>query len=166
MTTITVSAEMGGRDAEQAILPHLRTLKTALKGRSFEGFPLPEVAFILRVDGTDWRDHSYGLSGPGNIAFDRNRQWVSVDLGIPSEQWAGRAPAKVAAFVAGAIMACGFAERARQPPLGGNRLGRVAKCAAGVLCCVHDAVQLRQLTQRATTTSSPSAAVLFPPATM
>ena len=51
MTTIDVSAQFGGPDAAEAVLPHFRALKAALKGKSFGGFPFPQLAFILRVDG-------------------------------------------------------------------------------------------------------------------
>jgi hypothetical protein len=102
MTTIDVSAELGGLDADQATLPHFRALKSALKGRSFEGFPFPELAFILRVDG---EVSSFGLSGPGHIDFDKKGQWVSVDIGIPTANWVAREASEVSTFIAGALMA-------------------------------------------------------------
>ena len=102
MTTIDVSAEIGGLDADQAIRPHFRALKSALKGRSFEGFALAELTFILRVDG---EVSAFGLSGPGNIDFDKKGQWVSVDIGIPTGNWIARGVSEIAAFVAGAILA-------------------------------------------------------------
>jgi hypothetical protein len=102
MTVIDVSAQIGGLDAEPVLLPHFFALKSALQGRSFEGFPLRELAFILRVDG---EVSTYGLSGPGNIDFDKKGQWVSVDIGITSTAWVGRKGSEISDFVANAILA-------------------------------------------------------------
>jgi hypothetical protein len=96
--TIEVSAEFGGRDAHRAISPHFLALKSALKGKSFRGFPFPQLDFILRVDG---EVSSYGLSGAGNVRFDRTG--VSVDIGI-TRDLAGRGAAEISDFVAGAIL--------------------------------------------------------------
>lgn len=100
MSILTVSAQFGGLDAGQAGLPHFRALKSALKGKSFVGFPYPELAFILRVDGDI---SSYGLSGAGHTEFDRKRQWVSVDIG-PTKEWVGRSVSEVSVFIARAMM--------------------------------------------------------------
>ena len=101
MTTIDVSAQFGGRDAAEAVLPHFWALKSALKGTTLVGFPFRELAFILRVDG---EINTYGQSGAGNVRFDKKGTYVSVDLGLTHEDLAGRGPAEVAAFVAGEIM--------------------------------------------------------------
>lgn len=100
-TSIDVSAQFGGRDASQAVLPHFRALKSALKGKTFGGFPFPKLTFILRVDG---EVNAYGQSGAGSIDFDKKGGYVSVDIGITREDQAGRGPADLSAFVAGAIL--------------------------------------------------------------
>ena len=101
MTTFDVSAQFGGPDAAQAVLPHFRALKSALKGKAFGGFPFPRLAFILRVDG---KVSAYGQSGAGNIEFDKKGGYVSVDIGITRHDLGGGGPAEVSAFVAGAII--------------------------------------------------------------
>ncbi|MBF5042123.1 hypothetical protein FGE12_06930 [Aggregicoccus sp. 17bor-14] len=100
-TTLEVSAQFGGRDAAQAVLPHFRALKSALEGKSFEGFPFPQLAFILRVDG---EISSFDFSGAGSIDFDKKRRYVSVHIGITREDWTERRPVEVSALVADAIM--------------------------------------------------------------
>lgn len=100
-TTLDVSAQFGGRDAAQALLPHFQALKSALKGKFFGGFPFRQLAFILRVDG---EVNAYDQSGPGNIQFGKEGRYVSVDIGITRDDQAGRGPADLSAFVAGAIM--------------------------------------------------------------
>lgn len=100
MTTFEISAQFGGTDAAQALLPHFRAVKSAHKGRSFDGFPFAELAFILRVDG---EVSSYGQSGPGRVDIKRKGRYVSVDLGIPRDQWAGRSTRETSAFIAAAI---------------------------------------------------------------
>ena len=99
ITTIDVAAEFGGRDAAQAVPPHFRHLKAALKSIRFPGFPFRELAFILRVDG---EINAFRQSGAGNVQFDK--VGVSVDIGITREDRAGRGDSELAAFVAGAIM--------------------------------------------------------------
>jgi len=100
-TTFDVSAQFGGRDAAQSLLPHFWTLKSAVQGKSLDGFPFPQLAFILRVDG---EVNTYGLSGSGNVQFDRKGRYVSVDIGVTRDDLARGGPAEVSAFVAGAIM--------------------------------------------------------------
>ena len=102
MTIIGVSAQFGGLDGAQVILPHFRALQRALENRSFAGFPLPELHFILRVDG---QLQAFGPSGADNIKFGRKRRWVSVDIVITTAEWEGRDTSEISAFVAGAIMA-------------------------------------------------------------
>ena len=76
---IDFSAQFGGNDAADVVLPHFRALKAAAKGVCFEGFSLPELSFILRVDG---EVNAYGLSGVGCLDFDKDNEYVSVDIGI------------------------------------------------------------------------------------
>ncbi|MBZ0154545.1 MAG: hypothetical protein K8J09_23700 [Planctomycetes bacterium] len=101
-TAIDVAAEFGGRDAAQAVLPHFRALKSALKGRAFGGFPFAKFGFILRVDG---EVRSYGKSGVGNIEVNKDGGYVSVDIGITRADWVGEDPAALSAFVAREISA-------------------------------------------------------------
>jgi hypothetical protein len=100
MTIFDVSAQFGGPDAAEKVLPHFRALKSALKGKSFGGFPFPKLAFILRVDG---QVSAYGKSGSGSIDFDTKGHYVSVDIGITYEDMAGRGDTELSAFVARAI---------------------------------------------------------------
>jgi hypothetical protein len=74
---IDVSAQFGGRDAAQAVLPHFRALKKAAKGVAIPDFPSRKLAFILRVDG---EVRQYGDSGPCNIDVDKNLEYVSMDI--------------------------------------------------------------------------------------
>lgn len=79
---IDFSAEFGGQDAADAVLSHFKCLKSAAKGIKLEGFPFPELAYILRVDGTV---NCYGLLGSGYLEVDKGGEYVSVDIGIPIE---------------------------------------------------------------------------------
>src|SRR5688572_22507805 len=73
------SAEFGVRDAAAAVLPHFKALKAASRGLDLTGFPFPQLAYILRVDGEVTR---YQLSGAGNLEIDSDRQYLSIDIGI------------------------------------------------------------------------------------
>ena len=76
--TLDVSAQFGGRDAAKAVLPHFKALKGAAKSGGIASFPVPKLAFILRVDG---EVNEYGLSGAGNVDVDRRGKYVSIDIG-------------------------------------------------------------------------------------
>lgn len=78
---IDFSAEFGGRDAATAVLPHFRALKAASRELFLDGFPFETLAFILRVDGEVNR---YQLSGAGNLEIDKDGEYLSVDIGISS----------------------------------------------------------------------------------
>ena len=99
-TRIDVAAQFGGDDAAQLVLPHFRALKAALRGIAFDGFPIPELAFILRVDGSV---SAYGLSGAGNVEFDRKGRYVSIDIGITNADLEGGGDAELAEFIAESI---------------------------------------------------------------
>lgn len=73
------SAQFGGCDAQDAVLPHLLALKRAAVGVSVAGFPAADLSFILRVDG---EIQLYGPSGAEHIRVGRNREYISVDIGV------------------------------------------------------------------------------------
>lgn len=78
-TSIDFSAEFGGQDAVDAVLPHFFALKAASKGIEFTGFPFPKLAFILRVDGQVCQ---YGFSGTGDPEIDPDGEYLSIDIGV------------------------------------------------------------------------------------
>lgn len=78
-STIDFSAEFGGRDAADAVLPHFKALKAAACGIELEGFGFPKLSFILRVDG---EVNQYGPSGPGHVEVDREGEYLSVDISL------------------------------------------------------------------------------------
>ena len=78
-TTIDFSAQFGGQDAADAVLPHFKALKAAAKGIEFSGFPYPEPAYILRVDG---QVSQFGFSGTGEPDVDRDGEYLSIDIGV------------------------------------------------------------------------------------
>lgn len=81
-SVIDFSAQFGGRDGAAAVLPHFKALKMASHGIQLAGFPLPKLAYILRVDG---EINQYGLSGAGNLELDSKGDYLSIDIGIKHE---------------------------------------------------------------------------------
>ena len=81
-STIVFSSQFGGHDAADAVLPHFWALKAASHGLQLEGFPLPELAFILRVDG---KVNTYPPTADGNLDLDRKGKYLSVDIEISIE---------------------------------------------------------------------------------
>jgi len=81
-STIGFSAQFGGQDAADAVLPHFFALKAVAKGIGFDSFPYTKLAFILRVDG---EVHEYGFSGAGEPDIDRDGECLSIDIGITLE---------------------------------------------------------------------------------
>lgn len=92
-----VSAQFGGKDAAQAVLPHFRALKAAAKAAPLRDFPRRKLAFILRVDG---EVNKYGLSGVGKVDVDAGGEYVSVDIGCTVED-----RARLEETISGAILA-------------------------------------------------------------
>ena len=82
-STLDFSAQFGGRNAAAAVLPHFKLLKEVAKNCLLPEFPFETLAFILRVDGDV---NAYGLSGPGNLDFEKT-EYVSVDIGIAVEDY-------------------------------------------------------------------------------
>ena len=78
-TTIDFSAQFGGRDAADAVLPYFKALKAAARDLEFTGFPFPELAFILRVDG---EVNQFGFSGTGEPDVDCDGEYLSIDIGV------------------------------------------------------------------------------------
>jgi hypothetical protein len=76
---IDFSAQFGGRDAAEAVLPHFRALKAAARELQIQSFPFAELAFLLRVGGEVSR---FGSSGAGNVEIDRDGEYLSVDIVI------------------------------------------------------------------------------------
>lgn len=79
MAIITFSAQMGCKQSSEEALPYFWGLKEAAKEIDISGFPFPELAYILRVDGNIW---AFGVSGPNNFKLDRKGQYLSIDLGV------------------------------------------------------------------------------------
>ena len=81
-TSIGFSAQFGGRDAADAVLPHFHALKAAACSIQIDSFPFPKLAFILRVDGSVQR---YGRSGVEHVKVDRKGAFVSVDITVEEQ---------------------------------------------------------------------------------
>ena len=76
---VVFSAQFGGRDAADAVLPHFKALKAVAKEVTLDAFPYPELAFILRVDG---EISQYGFSGVGEPEVDKGGGYLAIDIGI------------------------------------------------------------------------------------
>ncbi len=98
-STLDFSAQFGSQDAADSILPHFRALKSAAKGVELEGTPFQQVAFILRVDG---EHQQFGFAGADHVDID-GLNYVSVDIGVPSEVYVGRREDVIARFVSNAM---------------------------------------------------------------
>ena len=101
MTSIEVSAQFGGGDAADALMPHFDALKMAAQDITFEGLPFSRLAFVLRVDG---QVRAFGQCGAGRIDVDQEGDSVSVDIGIPKEEWS-ELGSRLSAFIANALAA-------------------------------------------------------------
>lgn len=78
-TTFDISGDIGGPDADEAILPHFKAIKRACKGIVFDGEPFTLFMFILRVDGSVRR---FGFTGVDNVQVDRKMGCLSIDIGL------------------------------------------------------------------------------------
>ena len=94
---LDVSAQFGGKDAAQAVLPHFRALKVAVRGQGIRDLPVSKLAFVLRVDG---EVTEYGFSGAGNVDVDARGEYISVDIGCTRDDRANLEERIVTAIVA------------------------------------------------------------------
>ena len=78
-SSVEIAAQFGGSDAAEYVLAHYKALKTAASRVTLEAFPFANLTFILRVDG---EVSSFGGSGPKDVKIGRDREFVSVDLGV------------------------------------------------------------------------------------
>jgi len=82
MSKIDFSAQFGGSKSAEIALPYFRSLKKACSGLVLNNFPLPELAFILRVDGDI---HKFEFSGIAYPKLDNKKKYVSFDIGISTK---------------------------------------------------------------------------------
>lgn len=100
---IDFSAQFGGRDAADAMLPHFRALKAAARDKSLNSLPFDKLAFILRVDG---EVTEFGQSGVCNLDLDTDGEYVSIDIGVAKkDRRTESGPEGVADFLIDAIQA-------------------------------------------------------------
>jgi hypothetical protein len=79
ISSIDFSAQFGGLDAENHVLPHFKALKKACKSIEIVNFPFRNLTFILRVDG---KIRSFNFSGLEKIKTASSKEYISIDLGI------------------------------------------------------------------------------------
>lgn len=82
---ITFSGQFGGPDVGTLGRTRWLGLKAAAKDLTLNGFPFPELAFILRIDGSIQR---FGSRGVDNLVISRSKEYLSVDIVIPLEDHA------------------------------------------------------------------------------
>jgi hypothetical protein len=74
-TAVEFSADFGGGDAKDVGFPHFKALKKAAAGMQLRTLPVPNLSFVLRVDGDIT---TFGPSGALVVSVTKRR--VSVDL--------------------------------------------------------------------------------------
>lgn len=99
---IDCSAQFGGDDCANALLPHFRAFKRSflesdnvLPCRSIE-----RVAFVFRVSGSV-RD--FAFEGCENIDFNSRKKYISIDVGVQIARWKGRTNSEIARCLAGML---------------------------------------------------------------
>ena len=102
--SISISAEFGGRDAAEALLPHFHALKRAASRCTIPKFPFPEFAFILRVDG---EISVYGPPGIGHLDIDGQGRYISLDISISCDDRTRLGPDDPRNPIALAVLAAG-----------------------------------------------------------
>ena len=81
---IDFSAQFGGLDAADLVLPYFKALKKACQNIEVDDFPFQNLTFILRVDG---EIRSFNFSGLERIKRSRSKEYISVDLGIMQKDY-------------------------------------------------------------------------------
>ena len=124
-TVIDFAADFGGRDAADAVLPHWRALKRVAKEIDVPGFPLPDLTFILRVDG---EVREFGFTGPAHVDVDKAGTYVSVDVGITIADREGLFDVEGNAIARGVLAAVPLLESITDPKLAGADFDTLETC--------------------------------------
>ncbi len=95
------SAQMGGMDADAALLAHFRAFKAAFADSgALPCDQLELIAFVLRVGGSV-RD--FPFEGCEKIDLNRKKKYISIDVGVPIARWQGRSDKEIAVYLIDAM---------------------------------------------------------------
>lgn len=108
MTTISLPAEIGGKDAFRATNPAILLLRKLLSCHCRKPYgSISEIAPILRISG---EVAQYGEEEYQNLSYDRSDNSVSVDVVIPARKWTSMSEAEFREYlferVSGGIRVC------------------------------------------------------------
>lgn len=111
---VLIAAQYGGKDADQAVDPLVRQLRTIEKRRPKEyyGPVIQTLSFIFRVDG---QFVQWNFSGTQAQELSAKEHHVTVDIGIPTKLWKGVPQVELRTYIANTLV------------VGAKELGDLAK---------------------------------------
>lgn len=100
---ITLGADVGGEDADNATQQHVLGLRRLLRQKcskiASEG--LKEIALVLRIDGSV---QAWKKSGAENIFFWKKRAYATADIFVPIEVWSNGDASGIRRFLLEEVM--------------------------------------------------------------
>lgn len=84
--SITLGADVGGKDAHLATHEHILALRKLLRQdcHGVYSYAIKEFALVLRVDG---EIQAWGKSGVDGVKMGKKNSFVTADIFVPKEVW-------------------------------------------------------------------------------
>jgi len=89
--SITLGADVGGKDAHVATNEHILALRKLLREECCGGYStnIKEFSLVLRIDGCV---QAWGMSGADNFAYRKKSSYATADIYLPKDAWEGKSP--------------------------------------------------------------------------
>ena len=102
--TVTLGADVGGKDAHAAtkgdVLALRRCLKAACSG--IFGTAFDEFALVLRIDGSV---QAWNRRGVDNVRLQRKLRYATADIFVPRSSWSGESAESFRSCIADGVTA-------------------------------------------------------------
>ncbi len=96
---IDFAAQMGDKESDAALLPHLKALKRAFLecGSALPCKQVEGMDYLLRVSGSIVK---FEFEGCERIDLNRRKKYISIDVGVPVARWKDRSDLEIAEYLA------------------------------------------------------------------
>lgn len=86
LESITLGADVGGKDAHTATHEHVLILRKLLRQECQGPYSqtIKQIAIVLRIDGSV---QAWGKSGVETVAIQRKNTFATADIFVPREAW-------------------------------------------------------------------------------
>ncbi len=102
--TVTLGADVGGKDAHEATQAHVLRLRRLLANECSGPYSetIKEIALVLRIDGSV---QAWGKSGVSGVKLQKKNSFATADIYVPRDVWASHDPSVFREFLASEVKA-------------------------------------------------------------